>query len=268
MDEAGGRANAPWRGVDFSGITVVLGLGVGRLIDLLLAQAAAAGGQLVALSYRFDDAELLGQLRADGPFTALRARARQLPLMDESVDLLALNGTLREAPRERLPEMAAEVLRVLVPGGQLRVADVIEATEAPEERAWGERNQLIRQLGQALGQPTALALDLRAAAIALAEAGFEDLGLSILPGYTLSEAWLVETVEAVRAMASRVANPRVRAEILERGLPRLRAAFAQGDQRAAQRIALKGHKVGSLALSMDASFTEQDLRLSDDDPDV
>jgi len=161
---------------------------------------------------------------------------------------------------ERLPAMAAEAWRVLTPGGQLRVSDIMEASEAESDRAWAERNRLIRRLGEALGRPTALAVDLRAVAAALTAQGFEQLRLSILPGYPLHEEWLNDTVNAVRNMASRLPDAALRRQIIERDLPRLTSAYAQGGQCAAQRIVLSGVKAGNLALDMSASFTEADLR--------
>lgn len=248
-----------WRGIDFSGITVMIGVSTGRLLRLLLEQVQRAEGQLVVLGYR---AEELTPLGAEGlaRLTALRARSRQLPLADASVDLLVLNGALRETPVERLPAMAAEAWRVLTPGGQLRVSDIMEASEAESDRAWAERNRLIRRLGEALGRPTALAVDLRAVAAALTAQGFEQLRLSILPGYPLHEEWLNDTVNAVRNMASRLPDAALRRQIIERDLPRLTSAYAQGGQCAAQRIVLSGVKAGNLALDMSASFTEADLR--------
>ena len=89
--------------------------------------------------------------------------------------------------------------------------------------------------------------------------GFEDLALSFLPGYGLTDAWLEETVNAIRNMAGRVGDHILRSEILNRDVGRLVAAYAQGDQRAAERFVLQGVKVGDLALSMESSFTEEDL---------
>lgn len=264
MDDNGNGHNGEgdarlWRGMDFSGVTVMIGVSTGQLLQLLLEQVQRAEGQLVVLGYRADELASLAA-SAIAHLTALRARPRQLPLADASVDLLVLNGALRETPVERLPAMAAEVWRVLTPGGQLRVSDIVEASEAESDRAWAERNRLIRRLGEALGRPTALAVDLRAVAAALTAQGFEQLRLSILPGYPLSEEWLSDTLNAVRNMASRVPDAALRREIIERDLPRLAAAYALGGQCAAQRVVLSGAKAGNLALNMSASFTEADLR--------
>lgn len=249
-----------WRGIDFSGLTLMIGVSTGQLLQLLLEQVQRAEGQFVALSYRAEELAFAAPAAHQPRLTAIRARPRQLPLADECVDLLVLNGALRETPVERLPAMAAELWRVLAPGGQLRVSDIVEPTEAASDRAWAERNRLIRRLGEALGRPTALAVDLKAAASALTAQGFEQLRLSILPGYPLSEGWLSDTVNAVRNMASRLPDAALRRQIVESDLQRLVAAYAQGEQSAAQRFVLSGAKAGSLALAMSASFTEADLR--------
>jgi hypothetical protein len=89
--------------------------------------------------------------------------------------------------------------------------------------------------------------------------GFENLGVTVLPGFSLTDAWIEDTVNALRTMAGRVADRSAREEILNHDLPRLVAAYNQGDQRAAERFVLRGTKIGDLALDMEASFTEDDL---------
>ncbi|MBM3189328.1 MAG: class I SAM-dependent methyltransferase [Chloroflexi bacterium] len=250
-----------WRGLDFSGVTVVLGAGTGKLATLLREQALTSGGVLVVMDFGGNELRRLAAAW-DGEChgaTMLRARVRQIPLLSESVDLLALNGVLREVPGERMNALFDEVWRVLVPGGRLRVSDIIEPTEAEYDRAWVERNRIVRKLGEALDLPTALSVDIKAAAMALQSAGFERVGISLLPGYALTDAWLEETVNSLRTMCARVASRRLRDELLNEDLPRLIAAYASGGQRAAERFVLRAAKVGDLALDMEASFTEDDL---------
>ena len=151
-----------------------------------------------------------------------------------------------------------------MPGGRLRLSDVLQPSEAEYNEAWRLRNALIERLAQAIGRPTALYANLPAVAQALTQIGFENLAVSLLPGYPLTEAWLDNTEEAVLAMASRPIDPDLRQQILERDLPRLIAAFRSGDQRAAERFVLRGAKAGGLALDMEASFTEADLVDQDD----
>lgn len=177
-----------WRGIDFSGLTVVLGAGTGRLIELLAEQASISGGNILVLSQRSDVLEALAPLRARGSLTLVQARPRVVPVMDETVDLLVFNGVLREVPDNRLRAMFEELMRVIVPGGQLRISDIIEPSEAEYNRAWSERNRIVRKLGAALNRPTALSVDLKRAAMAARAVGFDDLAVSVLPGFALTDA--------------------------------------------------------------------------------
>lgn len=255
----GRGAASPWRGIDLSGVTIVLGIGTGRQIEMLNQQIAASGGNLVVLTADRAQLNPVLPLRAYGPLTPIVGRARQIPVLTETVDLLVVNGVLREVPTNRLRTVAEEWWRVLVPGGRLRISDIIEPTEADDHRAWTERNRIVRKLAESLARPTALSVDLPAAATALQEAGFQNLGLSFLPGYALTDAWLEETVNAVRTMASRLVDPQVRHEIMEQDIAALMEAYTGGQQRAPQRFVLQGSKPGDLALDMEASFTEEDL---------
>lgn len=256
----GANLDSPmWRGIDFSGVTVVVGAGTGRLLELLLEQVSASRGNLVVVSQRADLLQPLAPLREAGPLTLLQGRSRELPMLDNTVDLLALSGVLREVPENRLGVVLDEIWRVLVPGGQLRISDIIEPSEAEYNHAWAERNRVVRRLGQILDRPTALSVDLRQVAQAARAVGFESLAVTVLPGLLLTDAWLEETVNALRTMVGRVADRAERDEILNRDLPRLVAAYSEGEQRAAERFVLRGTKIGDLALNMEASFTEEDL---------
>ena len=249
-----------WRGIDLSGISVVLGLAGGRLVQALARQAAIAGdGRVIAMGYDLDALEQLLPLMVPLPVSPVNARLRQIPLLDETVDLLVMNGTLRQVPESQLLAMCQEIWRVLVPGGQLRIADLVEPSEAPYNEAWRIRNELIAKLGRALERPTALYVNLTQAAAALTEIGFENLAVSLLPGYPLTEAWLDSTQQAVQAMVSRVVDTELRDEVLQHDLQRLISAYQLGEQRAAERFVLRGSKIGDLALNMQASFTEEDL---------
>jgi SAM-dependent methyltransferase len=253
-----------WRGVDFSGLTVVLGVGTGRLINLLNEEVVAAQGRLIVLGYNLAQIKTLAPLQVSSHLTLMQGRPRQIPVLSEAVDLLVVNGVLREVPENRLDVMFEELWRVLVPGGRLRISDIIEPSEAAQHHAWAERNRIVRRLGQALEQPTALSVNLPRAAAALRAVGFENPNLALLPGYVLTDAWLEETVNAMRAMAARVTDRPLRNAILNQDLKRLVAAYAEGEQRAAQRFVLRATKVGELALDMEASFTEDDLLTSED----
>lgn len=251
-----------WKGLDLSGLTVVLGAGTGAMLDLLLQRVSAASGQLAVMEPRLSDARELGRREPREAIAIVVGRPRRLPFIDEGIDLLVVNGTLREAPADGLSGLAREMWRVLVPGGSLRLADIVGPGEQPSDRAWATRNHIVSRLSQALGRQPGLALDVRAAAHALSGAGFEQLGLTLLPGYALSSAWLEDTVRAARDMTSGVADPSARHEIIDQLVPRLIDAFAEGGQRAAQRVVIRGVKPGGLAESMTASFSEADLRPS------
>ena len=251
--------SAMWRGIDFSGIILVLGAGTGRLLSLLNEQVARADGTLALVGFDANDSAPFEELCRRGPLAAIRGRSRQLPVLSETVDLLVVNGVLRRVPEGRLGLILEEFWRVLVPGGRLRVSDIIDPSETDYNLAWAMRNEIVRKLSRALERPAALSVSLRDAAVAIRATGFEDAAISILAGYLLTDAWLGETVSAVRAMASRVANRTLRDDILDNDLESLVEFYHRGGQRAAERFALKASKPGDLALAMEASFTEDDL---------
>ena len=246
-----------FQGVDLSGITVVLGVGTGRLIGLLASQVAQADGNMVVVAHSKKAlADLRGYLQrasVTGPVALVQARTREIPVVSETVDLLVVNGVLREVPAGKLFTIAEELWRVLVPGGQMRISDIIEPCDEEFTRTWAERNRIVRKLGKALEKPTALAVDLERAAVALRSAGFEDLSLALLPGLPLTDAWVEETVNALRAMTGRLVDRALRDEILNTDINQFLRTYAAGDQRAAERFVLRGSKVGDLALDMEAS---------------
>jgi len=186
----------------------------------------------------------------EGPLALVHGRPDQIPVLSGVVDLLVVNGILRQVPEGQLEARFDELWRALVPGGLLRVADVIEPSRAPYNLAWAERNRIVRKLAKSLGRPTALSADLQGAAAGLRSAGFEDLHVSILPGYGLTDNWLEKTVNAVRSMTARVVDRQVRNEIPGQDISRLVGAYAQGGQRGAERFVLQGPKAGDLALTM------------------
>jgi SAM-dependent methyltransferase len=244
------EGQSPWNGIGFSGVTLVLGAAGGRLVELLAEQVARSDGLLLVADYR------VGRLRAlsaVGPAVQpLRVSYRQLPLLDRSVDLLVSNGVLRETPEAHYERLFEEFWRVLADGGQLRISDILEPAEVGSDDAWRERNRLVRKLSDLLDRPAALSVNLTAAARALRNVGYDDLGVNLLAGYPLTDDWLEETVNAAHSMAARLVDRAQRAEIIEHDVPRLIAAYAAGGQRAPERFVLSGRKVGSVALDLDA----------------
>ncbi|NLD73201.1 MAG: class I SAM-dependent methyltransferase [Chloroflexi bacterium] len=264
MDDVGHNGEEPhqdgaWRGVDFSGLTVVLGVGTGRMIGVLAQQAATSSGTLLVTEFTPERLDILRPLRTDMPLTLARARPRQIPVRGETVDLMVVNGVLREIPGQGMETFLNEVWRALVPGGRLRISDIIEPQDPEKTAAWAERNRIVRRLANAMDRPVAVAVDLQRAALALQRVGFENLNVALLPGYALTEEWLEDTVNAIRNMAGRLVQRDVRTEIIQQDIPRLVAAYGRGDQTGAERFVLQGTKAGNLALDMDASFTEEDL---------
>jgi len=250
LNGQGSTRNAVWRGVDCSGLAVVLGVGTGRLIKLLNRRVAASEGSLVAVSHDLGRLKALVPLMQEGPLALVHGRPGQIPALSGVVDLLVVNGILRQVRERQLEAMFDELWRVLVPGGLVRISDVIEPSRAPYNLAWAERNRIVRKLAKSLGRATALSVDVQGAAVGLRSAGFEDLHVSILPGYGLTDNWLQKTVNALRSMTARVVDRQVRNEILEQDISRLVRAYAQGGQRGAERFVLQGTKAGDLALTM------------------
>jgi len=263
--QPGNNGSDQWRGIDLSGTCAVLGAGTGRLIQVLSEQVHHHGGQMLVVGDRPDIMTALKPLIPESVVQFVQGRYTALPFATESIDLLAINGVLRQVPPSAMIRLFDEIWRVLIPGGQIRISDIIEATEDERERTWMIKNAIVRKLASALSRPTALSVDLRQAAVALKEAGFDDLSASFLPGYALTDAWLDETVRALKSMTTRLADTNLRQEILVQDIGALQAAYARGEQRASQRFVLRALKVGTLALDMRASFTEDDL-IVDDDP--
>ena len=241
--------SALWRDVDFSGVTLVVGVGSGRLVELLTERAAASQGRLIVTSDTMSKLKDILSLSEKGPLTPIQARLREIPLFNQTVDLLVMSGVLRRVPDAKLNATFDELWRVLVPGGKLRISDLLEPPEAEHTQTWAQRNAIVRKLGQALDEPTAVSVNIRQVARAVRSAGFDDLAISILPGYPLTQEWLEETINAVRTMTSRVADREMQREILNEDLEKLVEAYKKGDQRAAERFVLRGVKAGDVALN-------------------
>ena len=255
-----------WRGVDLSGITLVLGVGAGRLVELLAQEALQADGLVVLTSYARAALATSAELSATLPIERLCCRPRHLPLADASVDLCVVNGSLREVPVTHYRTFLEELWRVLTPGGHLRISDLIAPSGSPSGATWERRSAMIAELGHAMGRPVALHADPVALAAAMREVGFESMAVSLLPGYALTDEWLSDTIEAIRAMASRVGDPELRRKLLDDDLRALIASYRAGDQRAAERFVMRGNRVGDLALDMETAGTEEVLAARDDDP--
>jgi ubiquinone/menaquinone biosynthesis C-methylase UbiE len=117
-----------WRTHDHRGVAV---------LDL----ACGAGAFLGDLGKAFPRARLIGldlspayldQARANLPGAAfIQAKAEQLPLADASLDAVACVYLFHELPPKVRPVVAAEIARVLKPGGRFALADSIQPADEP-----------------------------------------------------------------------------------------------------------------------------------------
>ena len=81
---------------------------------------------------------MLEQARTTGPNTAdwLNADAEQLPLADQSVDLIFSNLMIQWSPRPEV--ILAECRRVLKPGGVMAVSTLLDGTLRELKQAWAK----------------------------------------------------------------------------------------------------------------------------------
>jgi ubiquinone/menaquinone biosynthesis C-methylase UbiE len=117
-----------WRARDQRELTLVdLACGSGAfLVDLkaTFPRAAIAG---VDLSPAY-----LDEARARSGAAVVQALAERLPFADASLDGIACIYLFHELPPKIRPQVAAEIARVLKPGGVLAFADSVQASDTPE----------------------------------------------------------------------------------------------------------------------------------------
>ena len=117
-----------WRGRDQRALRVVdVACGSGAfLADLKAAfpRAAVAGVDL-SLPY------VTEARRRSGVTAVAQAAAERLPFADESLDAVTCVYLFHELPPRVRPQVAAELARVLKPGGVLAFADAVQASDAP-----------------------------------------------------------------------------------------------------------------------------------------
>jgi SAM-dependent methyltransferase len=113
----------------------VLDLGCGAGIDTLLA-ARAVGSTGTAIGVDMTP-EMVARARENAAAAGLsnveirQGLIEELPLSDESVDVVISNGVLNLSMRKS--RVLAETLRVLRPGGRIVISDLVLTEALPEE---------------------------------------------------------------------------------------------------------------------------------------
>ena len=120
---------AAWRGRDHRGLRIVdLACGSGAFLGDLkrtFPRALLAGVDLSA-------AYLAEARRRTGVEAVAQAPAERLPFPDGSLDAVSCVYLFHELPPRVRPQVAAEIARVLKPGGMLALADSVQAADEPE----------------------------------------------------------------------------------------------------------------------------------------
>ncbi len=159
----------------------VLDLGSGGGIDVLLsARRVGPAGK----AYGLDMTEAMLALARENQRKAgienvefLKGEIENIPLPDHSVDVIISNCVINlSADKDRV---LGEAFRVLKPGGRLAVSDVVVRGEVPEEI----RRSMLLWVGCIAG-----ALQDRAYAAKLAQAGFESIQIEPTRVYSIDDA--------------------------------------------------------------------------------
>jgi arsenite methyltransferase len=113
----------------------VLDLGCGAGIDTLLAASEVGpAGRVVGLDMTPEMVDRARRNAAVAGFGHVEIHAgliEELPLPDESVDVVISNGVLNLSTRKS--RVLAEALRVLRPGGRVAIADLVLTDALPED---------------------------------------------------------------------------------------------------------------------------------------
>lgn len=106
---------------------VVLDVGSGSGTDVLIASTLVGpGGRVIGLDMtQAMLAKLARNVSVMGASNVewLEGNAEEIPLPDESVDVVTSNGVLNLVPDK--PRAIAEIFRVLRPGGRVQIADIV-----------------------------------------------------------------------------------------------------------------------------------------------
>jgi arsenite methyltransferase len=161
----------------------VLDLGSGGGIDVLLsARRVGPTGLVYGLDMTDEMLALAQENKAKAGVTNaifLKGRIEEIPLPARSVDVVISNCVINLAADKRV--VLADAFRVLRPGGRFAVSDVVAEGEVPAA---------LRENMEAWVGCLAGALDVDEYKRMLAEAGFEDVSVTITRRYTVAEAGL------------------------------------------------------------------------------
>lgn len=133
VDAFAGVANPFHWGPPSAGETVVdVGAGAG-LDSVIAARAVGPEGTVIGVDMTIDMLDRARRSAAQLGFDNLEfreGRAEDLPILDQSVDLVISNGVLNLVPDK--VRAYREVHRVLRPGGRFQVADIVVEKPIPE----------------------------------------------------------------------------------------------------------------------------------------
>jgi len=184
----------------------VLDLGSGGGIDVLLsARRVGSAGFVYGLDMTDELLALALENKAKAGVTNvafLKGRIEDIPLPANSVDVVISNCVINLAADKSL--VLRDAFRVLRPGGRFAVSDVVADGPVPDA---------LRQNMEAWVGCLAGALDVDEYTRLLADAGFEDISVTITRRYTVAEAGLDTATlpEGWQAGDGRLASAFVRA---------------------------------------------------------
>ncbi len=114
---------------------VVIDLGCGGGIDTILAaHAVGPGGKAIGLDMLPEMLEVASRHAAEAGVTNvewLLGRLEEIPLPDDSVDVVISNGVVNLSPRKS--RVFAEIHRILREGGRFVAADIVVDEDLPPE---------------------------------------------------------------------------------------------------------------------------------------
>jgi SAM-dependent methyltransferase len=193
----------------------VVDLGSGGGIDCLLAgRAVGPSGSVIGIDFLPDMITRASAAAAKAGLTDVRfleGPIEDLPLADESVDVVISNGVVNLSPRK--VRVLAEAFRVLRPGGRLAIVDLVLEHDLPPEiqthpAAWA---------GCLSGALSEIALYK-----GLRRAGFREVGIEPLEPFGIAECALYplfgdELLAMLRARVPPERHDRIAMSVLVRG---------------------------------------------------